>query len=178
MSSRKKSLPTTPPSAGAAAALEPGAPGGDVAGLFWEDKVAAHFGVTRERLGGLRRDHLVDGEHWRTVRGAVVYTAAGLDVLAAVLRGEGQDTPPAGKIAPEPTAGVLAGPPARKHVLVRRVPGNRRLLLCADAAAKAAVQDHLVWVKDNTRFRPGMRIEVQERADRSWQFVGPMPRAL
>ena len=172
MSRSKKTLPPPAPSAPAVAA--PAAP--DESGLFWEEKVAAHFGVSRERLAAVRRDHLVEGDHCRTVRGSIVYTAAGLDVLAAVLRGEGQDSPPAGKIVPGPTAGVLAGPPARKHVLVRRVPGNHRLLLCADPAAKAAVADHLVWVKDNTRFRPGMRIEVQERMDRSWQHVGPLPR--
>lgn len=179
MARRKKLSVSVPPAAGApdtlAAPCAVSAPEVD-SGLFWESNVATSFGVALARVRAVRRELLSENEHWILRRGSVVYTERGMAVLAEILRGGLSSPSPEEKVAPAQALPVLAGPPARKVFVIRRRPGNSRLLLCAEPDAPAIVADQIVRCPDNSKFWPGQRIECMAVPSGGWQYCGPWPR--
>lgn len=63
------------------------APAGPVPddGLFWESRIAAEVGISRERLRSLRDAHMTEDTHFIRKKNAVVLTISGLDKLHALL---------------------------------------------------------------------------------------------
>jgi hypothetical protein len=148
------------------------APAGPVPddGLFWESRIAAEVGISRERLRSLRDAHMTEDTHFIRKKNAVVLTISGLDKLHALLAPAAPTAAPVEKIAPSP------GPVPRLAVRVVKVPGNARLLLCLPPTAAAGAQPLIVRVKTNENFMAGMTLEVISAGENCYQYLGRLPR--
>jgi hypothetical protein len=141
-------------------------------GLFWESKVAKQLGLSRERVRELRAEHLT-AEDWITKGNAVVYTQRGLEKITAAA-GAGAEAP-----AEEP---VKAGPPEVARLVVRKVCGNKRVMLALRVVADRPLCERgseptlVVRVKDNACFMAGMEFDAVAVGDGSFQFTGRLPR--
>lgn len=159
----------------------------DVAGLFWESRVAEATGVARKILAQLRGDHLQLGRDFvRQANNAVAYTAEGLARMESLIAREipGKPVFPGGKPPSKiESPDIPAGPPEREWMVVERVPHRPGLLLCVPCERPGFVT---VRVRDAAFFRPGMKLEAIKSGDGVWQFrnreggnestVGRLPR--
>ena len=137
----------------------------------WESHVATKFGLARRELVMLRWKHLTDGAHYIKTGRRIVYSPAGVEKLAGVLRNGAEQTKSL------PTNAVSEIPPSEELIetfTVRRKAHNSRVLECLTDDARIVV----VRVRDNRNFLPGMEVTAIPYGDLKnvFEFVGAYPR--
>lgn len=135
-----------------------------------EDALALEFGLTREAIASLRREHLEMEVDWRLISKKVWLAPGGVEKLRARLG------------CPESSAeknghGEAPGAPAEPVLLVvRSIPRNVHIVVCEKKDGDGALVR--VRVRSNANFLPGMELRALAHPDYRdvFDLVGRCPR--
>lgn len=122
--------------------------------------LADELGVSPELVEGLRRNQLIEGEHWTRAEGnRVAYTETGFAALRLALDLEKKTPPPAKKEGPAPEflCEVVRVHPSPTFVRVRVPEGS--------------LQD--VRVSNNSALHPRHRLRCRQLTDGRWECSQP-----
>ena len=124
-----------------------------------EDKVASQLGISRERLKGIREQHLEHGTHFQKTASAVAYTEDGVQTVIQFLTDQARDAinntgPDASPPAPTGGGDPPAPPPEEKR---RPLETLRILRTCPNPTWVEAFNEAGRRVKCRVRSNQSMR---------------------
>lgn len=127
------------------------------------------------RIQELRRKMLHAGQDFIKRGNAVLYSAAGVERLAELLRGEAISKKDGDREKREIVEAAVMELPRLRVRVTRIFPTNPRYLH-AEAMDKTNLSV-TVRVRDNRNFMPGMKLDVLRSLGGVWDYVGYLPRA-
>lgn len=139
-----------------------------------EEAVRQKIGVARSWV----REHRgPEGLHWQRVGQAILWSDRGVAALEMALNAKMPAAVEEPRTEPKTAAPELPEPVVTLVVWRSRIQNQRVLLAHAegvDSHVVTVMTALTVWVRDNTRFQPGMRLLARARtgSDRLFDFAG------
>lgn len=151
----------------------------DPSPLTPEVDLSASLGVSRELLAEARAKNCAEGADWiRGARGAISYTAAGVEKMLAALAAPAVK-PDASAVdsAQSSTLGARQGadPEPAALIVIRSARMNPRLIFAREKKAGADGPEMPVRVKDARLYTPGQEISAVSEGG-YWRLFGKQPR--
>lgn len=136
---------------------------------------ASRFGVSPDTIAALRRQKLVNPDHWSSEGRAVVYTDEGKHELARLLGADAPDNAAAAAPKKEGGGGELATTeePGNKLLVIKLHPNPLFVRVRTPEGEECDVQ-----VASNKRLQPGFRLLCKRSSAAGWLCIqtGLQPR--